>query len=567
MEVQHAPGKTLWDTLVEAALITEEQLREAMDILESSGESMEEYMVGQGWLTEYQLTLFTSLYLGVPFINVNRQDIQQDALDLVPEQIARKYRLIPISVENGALTVAMEDPRNLDALEELATASLKRVDAFISTPQDIQETIDRYYRVSGEIERQLSMLSIGSENDAEGALEAQLSAEAIAQAPVVRALDLLITQAVQDRSSDIHVEPQEDRLRIRFRTDGILHEIMNLPLSAHSPFISRIKIMAGMNIAERRRPQDGQISFKMRDRDVDIRVATSNTIYGEMSVLRILDKSFALYTLPQLGFLPDTYDAYTQMLKSPFGMVLVSGPTGAGKTTTLYASVAQLDRVGRNIITIEDPVEYRFDDINQMPVNVASGFTFAAGLRATMRLDPNVILVGEIRDPETAQIAVQAALTGHLVLSSVHANDTAGVIVRLIDLGVEPFMAASALVGVVAQRMVRRLCAQCTRSRPAIAEEKLAYETEMHETRDEFLYGDGCNFCSGTGYVGRTGIYEVMQVSEEIRRLILTNSGSDAIRHQAREEGMSTLWHDGMTKVKMGITTPQEVIRNVFTLG
>lgn len=567
MEVQHAPGKTLWDTLVEAALITEEQLREAMDILESSGESMEEYMVGQGWLTEYQLTLFTSLYLGVPFINVNRQDIQQDALDLVPEQIARKYRLIPISVENGALTVAMEDPRNLDALEELATASLKRVDAFISTPQDIQETIDRYYRVSGEIERQLSMLSIGSENDAEGALEAQLSAEAIAQAPVVRALDLLITQAVQDRSSDIHVEPQEDRLRIRFRTDGILHEIMNLPLSAHSPFISRIKIMAGMNIAERRRPQDGQISFKMRDRDVDIRVATSNTIYGEMSVLRILDKSFALYTLPQLGFLPDTYDAYTQMLKSPFGMVLVSGPTGAGKTTTLYASVAQLDRVGRNIITIEDPVEYRFDDINQMPVNVASGFTFAAGLRATMRLDPNVILVGEIRDPETAQIAVQAALTGHLVLSSVHANDTAGVIVRLIDLGVEPFMAASALVGVVAQRMVRRLCAQCTRSRPAIAEEKLAYETEMHETRDEFLYGDGCNFCSGTGYVGRTGIYEVMQVSEEIRRLILTNSGSDAIRHQARDEGMSTLWHDGMTKVKMGITTPQEVIRNVFTLG
>ncbi len=567
MEVQHAPGKTLWDTLVEAALITEEQLREAMDILESSGESMEEYMVGQGWLTEYQLTLFTSLYLGVPFINVNRQDIQQDALDLVPERIARKYRLIPISVENGALTVAMEDPRNLDALEELAIASLKRVDAFISTPNDIQETIDRYYRVSGEIERQLSMISMGSESDAEGALEAQLSAEAIAQAPVVRALDLLITQAIQDRSSDIHVEPQEDRLRIRFRTDGILHEIMNLPLSAHSPFISRIKIMAGMNIAERRRPQDGQISFKMRDREVDIRVATSNTIYGEMSVLRLLDKSFALYTLPQLGFLPDTYDGYTQMLKSPFGMVLVSGPTGAGKTTTLYASVAQLDRVGRNIITIEDPVEYRFDDINQMPVNVASGFTFAAGLRATMRLDPNVILVGEIRDPETAQIAVQAALTGHLVLSSVHANDTAGVIVRLIDLGVEPFMAASALVGVVAQRMVRRLCAQCTRSRPAIAEEKLAYETEMHETRDEFLYGDGCNFCSGTGYVGRTGIYEVMQVSEEIRRLILTNSGSDAIRHQAREEGMSTLWHDGMTKVKMGITTPQEVIRNVFTLG
>lgn len=567
MDVKNAPGKTLWDTLVEAALITDEQLEEAMLISERTEESPEQYMVAQGWLTEYQLALFTSLYLGIPFINVNRQDIEQEAVDLVPEQIARKYRLIPISLKNGALSIAMEDPRNLDALEELATVSLKRINPFISTAQDIQESIDRWYRVSGEIERQLSMISGVSEADTEGDLEAQLSAEAIAQAPVVRALDLLITQAIQDRSSDIHVEPQEDRLRIRFRTDGILHEIMNLPLSAHSPFISRIKIMAGMNIAERRRPQDGQITFKMRDREVDIRVATSNTIYGEMSVMRILDKSFALYTLPQLGFLPETYDAYTQMLKSPFGMVLVSGPTGAGKTTTLYASVAQLDRVGRNLITIEDPVEYRFANINQMPVNAQSGFTFAAGLRACMRLDPNVILVGEIRDPETSQIAVQAALTGHLVLSSVHANDTAGVIVRLIDLGVEPFMAASALVGVVAQRMVRRLCAQCTRSRPATAEERLAYETEMQETREEFLYGDGCNFCSGTGYVGRTGIYEVMQVSEEIRRLILSSSGSDAIRAQAREEGMRTLWHDGMTKVKMGITTPQEVIRNVFTLG
>ena len=560
------PEKTLGLTLVEGGLITQDQWHQAVESSRADGRRPEQFLVERGWLSEYQVTLFSSLHLGVPYVNVNSEDIQPEALELVPEEIARKHRVIPIGVENGVLKVAMEDPKDLEALDDLATVSLKRIEAFISNPRDIAETIDRHYRVGGEVERQLNMIVIGDESASSGAA-ARMSAHAISQAPVVRALDLLMTQAVQDRASDIHVEPQEDRLRVRFRTDGILREVMSLPLIAHGPLISRIKIMAGMNIAERRRPQDGQITFRTRDKEVDIRVATSNTIHGEMSVMRVLDKTFAFYTLPQLGFLPETYETYQQMLKTPFGMVLVSGPTGSGKTTTLYASISQLDSVGRNIMTIEDPVEYRFDNLNQMQVNPTAGVNFATGLRASMRLDPNIILVGEIRDPETAQIAIQAALTGHLVLSSVHANDTVGVIARLVDLGVEPFMVSSAVVGLVAQRMVRRICNHCAQSRPASSEERLAYEQELGESRQEFLYGAGCNFCAGTGYLGRTGIFEIMMVSEEIRRLILSGAGSDDLRAQAKKEGMISLWHDGMIKVRMGTTTPSEVIRNVFTIS
>ncbi|MBI4181039.1 MAG: type II/IV secretion system protein, partial [Chloroflexi bacterium] len=397
--------------------------------------------------------------------------------------------------------------------------------------------------------------------------EARVSAEAIAQAPVVRAIDLLIKQAVRDRTSDIHIEPQEDRLRVRYRIDGILHEIMSLPLSIHPPLLSRVKIMAGLNIAERRRPQDGQITFDMGDREVDIRVATTNTVYGEMAVLRILDKSFTLVPLAEIGFRPDALERYLRMVKVPFGMILISGPTGSGKTTTQYATVNQLDSVGRNILTIEDPVEYRFNNINQMQVNPSAGLTFATGLRACMRLDPNVILVGEIRDTETAQIGIQASLTGHLVLSSVHANDTASVIFRMVDLGVEPFLLASALIGITAQRMVRRVCPYCSRPTPVSPDEQMAYEQELNEKQSEFLVGAGCNFCANTGYLGRTGIFEVMVMSESIRRLILSGASLDDVRTQARKEGTVSLWRDGMLKVKDGITTPSEVIRNVFTIG
>ena len=557
--------KELGQLLVEAKLITEEQLNHAKEIQAQDGDTLERVLLQQHLISVQQLALFTSLQLGVPFVNLKKEGVRTEAVALIPEGIARKYGVIPIDTLDGTLVVAMEDPKDIQAIEDLSALTRKRIEPVLSTTQDIQEMIDLNYRVGGEIEEQLSQ--IPTRYQRLKVAEARVSAEAIAQAPVVRAIDLLIKQAVRDRASDIHIEPQDDKLRVRYRIDGILHEIMSLPLSVHPPLLSRVKIMAGLNIAERRRPQDGQITFDMGDREIDIRVATVDTVHGEMVVLRVLDKTFAFLPLPDIGFLPDTLDRYMQMVKTPFGMVLISGPTGSGKTTTQYATVNQLDSVGRNILTIEDPVEYRFTNINQMQVNSSAGVSFAAGLRACMRLDPDVILIGEIRDAETAQISTQASLTGHLVLSSVHANDTVSTVFRMVDLGVEPFLLASALVGVVAQRMVRRVCPYCSRPTPVSPEEQEAYEQEMQEKRSEFLIGAGCNFCANTGYLGRTGIFEVMVMSESIRRMILGEGDSDAIRGQAHKEGMASLWHDGMLKVKNGLTTPYEVIRNVSSIG
>ncbi|MFC1860394.1 GspE/PulE family protein [Chloroflexota bacterium] len=551
--------------LVEAKLITEEQLKHVKDVQVKSGEKIESIIVQDRLVSPQQLALFTSIQLGIPFINLRKEGVRPEAVALIPESIARKYDIIPIDALDNRLVVAMEDPRDIQAIEDLAALTRRRIEPVISTPQDIQEMIDLNYRVGGEIEEQLSQIPTRYQRVKVN--EARVSAEAIAQAPVVRAIDLLIKQAVRDRASDIHVEPQEDKLRVRYRIDGILNEIMSLPLDVHPPLLSRLKIMAGLNIAERRRPQDGQITFDMGDREVDIRVATSNTVHGEMAVLRILDKTFAFLPLPEIGFRPDTLERYLRMVKAPFGMVLISGPTGSGKTTTQYATVNQLDSIGRNILTIEDPVEYRFTNINQMQVNTAAGVVFATGLRACMRLDPDVILVGEIRDAETAQISTQASLTGHLVLSSVHANDTVSTIFRMIDLGVEPFLLASAMVGCVAQRMVRRVCPYCSRPTPVNPDEQVAYEQELKEKRSEFLIGAGCNFCANTGYLGRTGIFEVLLMSESIRRKVLGSADSDDIRAQANKEGMISLWHDGMLKVKDGITTPYEVLRNVFSIG
>ena len=552
--------------LIDAELITEEQLNRIKELQHKSGDRVEQVLLQQRLVTPQQLAFFISLQLGIPFVNLKKEGVRPNALKLVPESIARKYGVIPVDTTNNTVIVAMEDPRDIEAIEDLAAVTMKRVEPVISTTQDIQEMIDLNYRVGGEIEEQLSQIPARYRSSA-GVREARVSAETIAQAPVVRAIDLLIKQAVRDRASDVHVEPQEDKLRVRYRIDGILSDVMSLPLSVHSPLLSRVKIMAGLNIAERRRPQDGQITFDMGDREVDIRVATSSTIYGEMAVMRILDKAFAFLPLAEIGFLPDVLEKYLKMVKTPFGMILISGPTGSGKTTTQYATVNQLDSVGRNILTIEDPVEYHFSSINQMPVNAAAGLTFAGGLRAAMRLDPDVILIGEIRDAETAQIGTQASLTGHLVLSSVHANDTVSTIIRMVDLGLEPFLIASALIGVVAQRMVRRVCPYCSRATEVSPEEREAYEREMGEERSEFFVGAGCNFCAGTGYLGRSGIFEVMVASEAIRRMIVRSAGSDEIREQAVKEGMVSLWHDGMIKVKAGVTTPYEILRNVFSIG
>jgi len=559
--------KDLGQILVEAEIITEEQLNRALEMQRKSGDRIERILLQQRLITTQQLAFFTSLQLGIPFINLKKEGVQPQALKLIPEVIARKYGVIPVNTTDGEIVVAMEDPRDIQTIEDLTALTMKRIEPVLSTFQDIQEMIDLNYRIGGEIEEQLSQIPTRYRGAGTGIREARVSAEAIAQAPVVRAIDLLIKQGVRDRASDVHIEPQEDKLRVRYRIDGILTDVMTLPLNVHEPLLSRVKIMAGLNIAERRRPQDGQITFDMDDREVDIRVATSNTVYGEMAVLRILDKTFAFLPLPEIGFLPEILAQYLKMVKTPFGMILISGPTGSGKTTTQYATVNQLDAIGRNILTIEDPVEYHFSDINQMQVNPAAGITFATGLRACMRLDPDIILVGEIRDAETAQIATQAALTGHLVLSSVHANDAVATILRMVDLGVEPFLITSAVVGIVAQRMVRRVCPYCSRPTEVIDEEREAYEEELNEKRSEFIVGAGCTFCANTGYLGRNGIFEVMLMTETIKRMVLSGAGSGEIRDQAYEEGMRSLWHDGMLKVKAGITTPSEIIRNVFSIG
>ncbi len=489
-----------------------------------------------------------------------RQAPQPEALQLIPEVLARRYSAIPLTKTGNTLQVAMADPTDILALEAFSIQSRMRIKPIAADAKEIREAIDFNYKGYGEIEKQVSSISVAS-----GATDMKPAFDAAIDAPLVQALKLIIDEAVKARASDIHIEPQEARLRVRYRIDGTLQDMMSLPLDIHSALISRVKILSNLNIADHHRAQDGQFSTEAKGRAIDVRVATSPSVHGEMAVLRLLDKSTATLGLPELGLLPESGEKFERMLKVPYGMILVSGPTGAGKTTTLYAAVISLDTMGRNIVTIEDPAEYRFEDINQIQVNPQAGITFASGLRSILRLDPDVILVGEIRDAETANIAVQAALTGHLMLSSIHANDTVGVLLRLIDLGVEPYLIASSIIGIVAQRMVRRICPDCTQLIDAPLVEQLAYEKEMGEKKTQFLYAAGCKSCAYTGYLGRIGIFEILVMSDNIRRMLINGASSADIRAQALKEGMVSMMNDGMHKVRAGITTPSEVLRSAYS--
>ena len=489
-----------------------------------------------------------------------RQMVQPEVLELIPEVVARRYTAMPLSLSGNTLKVAMADSTDIFALEAFSALSKKRIQAISASVQEVREAIDFNYKAHGEIEKQISHISIPAD-----ALDERLAIDAAVDAPLAQALNLIVEEAVRSHSSDIHIEPEDDRVRVRYRIDGALHDMMSLPLTVHRAIISRIKILADMNIADHHRPQDGQFSTKAKGREIDIRVATGPTVFGEMAVLRLLDKARATLGMAELGMLPDSLAKYESMLKVPYGMIPISGPTGAGKTTTLYAAINSLDTTGRNIITIEDPAEYRFKDINQIQVNPQAGITFARGLRSILRLDPDVIMVGEIRDAETTQIAVQSALTGHLMLTSIHASDAAGVLTRLIDLGVEPFLIASSVIGIVAQRMVRRVCSDCSHLIEAPIVEKMAYEKEIGEAKTEFLYGTGCVSCAYTGYLGRTGIFEILAVTDRVRALVTNRANSSEIREQALAEGMKSMMNDGMRKVQMGITTPSEVLRSAYS--
>jgi general secretion pathway protein E len=493
-------------------------------------------------------------------INLKKRQPQPEAIGYISEDTARKYNVIPIEIDGNTMKVAMANPADIFALEALATQSHFRIEPFEATAEEITEAIDFNYRGYDEIEKKVSHISLSEIEDQ------RVNFSTVTDAPVAQALILIIDEAVKARASDIHLQPQEDRLRVRYRIDGTLHDAISLPIATAIPLISRVKVLADMNIADRHRPQDGQFSVDAKGRDIDIRVGTTPTVYGEMAALRLLYKAKATMTLPELGFSQESLATYEKMLKVPYGMILVSGPTGAGKTTTLYASINCLDNIGRNIITIEDPPEYRFKNINQIQVNVKAGVTFASGLRSILRLDPNVVLVGEIRDAETATIAVQAALTGHLVLSSIHANDAIGVVFRLLDLGIEPFLVSSALAGIVAQRMVRRICSECARPVKVSLLEQMIYTKETDDERRTFLYGSGCSSCSRTGYMGRIGIFELLRISDDIRMMLLKGASATDLKVQARKEGMISLLRDGMLKVKANMTTPSEVLRTAYTV-
>ena len=552
--------KDLGGMLVDEGLITTAQLESALALQKQQGGRLSDILVKQGVVKAEQLAVILSIKLNLPLIDLKRHVIQSRALRLIPEEMARKYTLIPMDIVNDSLMVVMADPEDIGTIEDIRAQAKMRVEVALGVPSDIERAININYSSRGAIDKEISRYAPAAPRKEEGT-------EALtASTPITETLNLLITQAIKDRASDVHIEPQGDRLRIRYRIDGILHDMFEFPLSVHAPLVSRVKILAEMDISEQRRPQDGQFSVKVGNKEVDIRTATMETPYGERVTLRILDKSLALFTLSELGFQPEVLKKYRAMLKSPHGMILAGGPTGSGKTTTLYASVNELDRNQLNIMTIEDPIEYSFMDINQSQVNAKAGVTFAGGLRAIMRHDPDVILIGEIRDNDTAATAAQASLTGHLVLSSIHANDAVGVLFRLMDLGVETSTISSTLIGVVSQRMVRRICANCKAPHQPTEEEREVLLQEPQMEIGTFYHGTGCNLCAGTGYSGRTGIFELLTMSDTIRKMLRSNASAGEIKAQAVAEGMATMRRDGMTKVRDGVTSLSEIARSVFSI-
>jgi type II secretory ATPase GspE/PulE/Tfp pilus assembly ATPase PilB-like protein len=557
-------GPPLGQVLVEAKLISEEQLRHVEAQRDAGDGSIGSLLVENGWVSPESLAMALSLHLNLPIISLKRHVVQSDVLKHIPEEIARKHHLIPLDIIEGELAVVMEDPTDLQVVEELTARSGIRIMPMVGVRQDIDTALDVYYKASGRIERELIEFALEKERpeEREGPRRIELTAED----PVVRAVDMMLEQAVRDHASDIHIEPARDEVIVRYRVDGIMRQVLSLPKGIHQPILSRIKVLAGMNIAESRRAQDGQFSIMFDEDEIFFRVASSDTTWGEIAVLRVLGRSETILDLEGLGFPHETMKSFHKMIQAPFGMLLVAGPTGSGKTTTLYAAVNQLDRFRLNIMTIEDPVEYDFSGIYQIQVNRAADITFASGLRAIMRLDPDIILVGEVRDTVTAETATQAALTGHLVLSSIHANDAPSSLFRLAHLGVERYLVSSAVLGVVAQRLVRCICPHCKTLVQPTNEERVAYRTEMGEDLTQYYAGEGCNFCNQAGYLGRTGVFEVLILGESTQQLLLQGASASEIRDDAERNGMIPMRRDGMLKVKLGITTPSEVISKVYSM-
>ena len=549
------------ELLLYAGKITSEQLKIGLEAQGNTNRKLGEVLVELGFVTQQDIVEVLEFQLGFPRVDLNKYDVNLSVVNILPESIVRKYKLIPIDKKNDKLIVAMLDPLNFFAVDDIKLYTKMELESVLATAEDITKLIDKYY--TGSSARKVLAEFTDNEDYVDEFDEVE-QAE-VASAPIVRLINSLFEQATRTKASDIHIEPYVDEIRIRFRIDGDLREIMSLPKSNLSAVVTRIKIIGKMNIAEKRVPQDGRIETRINDRDIDMRISTLPTVYGEKIVIRLLDKTSFNFTKEGLGLSKKNMDFFDDILRSPYGMLLVTGPTGSGKTTTLYTVLRELNRIEKNIITVEDPVEYRLSGINQVQVNVKSGLTFASGLRSILRQDPDIIMVGEIRDGETAQIAVRAAITGHLVLSTLHTNDSPSTIARLIDMGIEPYIVSSAVVGIVSQRLVKKLCEKCKTPYEATYDELKMLNRDPHETL--VLHKPvGCNACNA-GYAGRAAVHEIMPVNEEIRKLIDSGATTDKIRDVALQQGMSTLFDSAFALAEQGKTSFEEVMRVGFTLG
>lgn len=545
------------DMLVQKGVLTQEQVNLARQETAKTGITLEKALEKLGFISEVDIAMFLAESLGVPFIDLTDYLIDPEVIKLVPEATAKKYKAVPLFKIGDSLTVAMSDPEDINAIDEIRIKSkVGTVEPILSTIDMIQRIIDQYYGAIGSAEELVKGLT--KEKFEESAKGLKGIAGFTEDAPVIKLVSLIIMQAVKDRASDIHIEPAEDKVTIRYRIDGIMREVQEIPKHLQSAMASRVKVMAKMDIAETRNPQDGRIQLKIENKDLDLRVSSFPTMHGENIVLRILDKSSVLLGLPELGLKDQDLKSFEKIIHRPNGIILVTGPTGSGKTTTLYSALSTINSIEKNIITIEDPVEYELPLVRQTQVNAKAGLTFATGLRSILRQDPDIIMVGEIRDKETADIAIQASLTGHLVFSTLHTNDAASALTRLVDMGIEPFLIASSIIGVLAQRLVRVICPKCKEKyspSPEILKDIGAPE------KMEFYKGHGCQRCRDTGFSGRIGIFEMLTVTEEIKDMVAAKLPANEIKKKAISQGMRLLHDDGIEKAKEGITTLEEVMR------
>ncbi len=583
MAVVDVKKKRIGEMLVGGGLITEDQLKKALDEQKKRGGKVGEVLVDLGFINEHDMATFLGRQLNLPYIEIEKQLVDTDIVRMIPGAMARRVIALPLYKDKEALVVAMADPLNIFGLDDIKKATGNEIRQVVATRSDILKAINRYYDVGADLEAAAMDFAGGIAPAAGEGIEGGLiPGEVSEDAPVVKLVSMLIAQAILDRASDIHIDPEGKAIKVRYRIDGVLREVKSLQREMHAPIVSRIKILANMDIAEKRIPQDGRFQARVTHTDsgpivtavfrernalrldgdtaVDIRVSTLPVIQGETVVMRILDRSHIILDLEGLNFTPEMFEQYRALIARPYGMILVTGPTGSGKTTTLYASINTLDRKANNIVTVEDPVEYQMMGVNQVQVNAKAGVNFASGLRSILRQDPDIVMVGEIRDRETAEIAIHAALTGHLVFSTLHTNDAAGAATRLIDMGIEPFLIASSAIGIMAQRLVRKICDRC--KKPYTATPELLRELGLSSAETVTFYrGAGCPACKNSGYQGRIGLYELMVMTDTIRGQIVAKTSSAGIKSAAAQTGFKTMRQVGLLRAAAGITTVEEVLR------